>query len=141
VVHDLAFLPDGRGLLSGSEDGSLRVWDVERGQCVRVIQGYVLTLYDVAWSPDSSRLASAGSDTLVTMWESDGAIVIWDLASGEHLRTLRRDRPTSASISRASGGSPKHNRRRCARWERSRERLLTSKARKQLRAFAPNVIC
>src|SRR5205085_8017065 len=94
VVHDLAFMPDSRSLLSGSEDGSLRVWDVERGQCVRVIQGYAVTLYDVAWNPDGpssspylpapqaglpvprqgggSRLASAGSDTLVTIWESEG---------------------------------------------------------------------
>jgi WD40 repeat protein/transcriptional regulator with XRE-family HTH domain len=95
VVHALAFTPDGRRLLSGSEDGSLRVWDVERGQCTRVIQGYAVTLYDVAWSPDGpssspyylspllplpannrqgggSRLASAGSDTLVTIWESNG---------------------------------------------------------------------
>jgi WD40 repeat protein len=35
-------------------------------------------------SPDGRLLASCGDD---------GAITIWDLTSGEHLRTLRRDRP------------------------------------------------
>ena len=39
---------------------------------MRVMQGYAITLYDVAWSPDGTQLASAGSDTLVTIWESDG---------------------------------------------------------------------
>ena len=65
-------MPDGCSLLSGSEDGTLRVWDVERGQCARVMQGYAVTLYNVAWKPDGSRLASAGSDTLVTVWARDG---------------------------------------------------------------------
>jgi WD40 repeat protein len=35
-------------------------------------------------NPDGGWLASCGED---------GAITIWDLHSGEHLRTLRRDRP------------------------------------------------
>ena len=35
-------------------------------------------------SPDGRRLSSCGDD---------GAISIWELESGGHLRTLRRDRP------------------------------------------------
>ena len=63
AVYSLAFTPDSRSLLSGSEDGTLRVWDVERGQCVRIMQGYVVSLYDLDWSPDGTQLASAGSDS------------------------------------------------------------------------------
>ena len=40
VVYGLAFTPDSRSLLSGSEDGTLRLWDVERGEALRVLQGY-----------------------------------------------------------------------------------------------------
>jgi WD40 repeat protein len=68
-VYSIAFTPNSRLLLSSSEDKTLRVWDVESGQCVRVIQNYAVALYDIAWSPDGCQLASAGSDLLVTIWD------------------------------------------------------------------------
>src|SRR5438309_131809 len=77
AVHGLAFTPDSRHLLSGSDDGTLRLWEVERGQCVRVLEGYDACLYDLDWSPDGpssspgrgSQLASAGADSLVSLWQ------------------------------------------------------------------------
>src|SRR5437764_9901566 len=72
VVHDLAFMPDGRSLLSGSEDGTLRVWDVERGQCARVIQDTMeIHLIDESiwmWSADSVRVLSRATRSLSTTW-------------------------------------------------------------------------
>ena len=66
----LAFTPDSRRLLSGSEDGTLGVWDVEQGQCVRIMQGYAVALYSVAWNPAGTHLATAGSDRLVIIWDA-----------------------------------------------------------------------
>ncbi len=62
----------------------LRWWEVHSGQCVRVRQAHQGTVQALRSSPDGSRLASCGDD---------GAIMIWNLEGGEHLRTLRRDRP------------------------------------------------
>jgi WD40 repeat protein/transcriptional regulator with XRE-family HTH domain len=82
IVHDLAFTPESRSLLSGGEDGTLREWDVESGQCIHIIQSYAISLYEIDWSPTGpsssprqgggSQLASAGSDQLVTIWDSAG---------------------------------------------------------------------
>ncbi len=41
-------------------------------------------MHSLKVSPDGGRLASCGSD---------GAIQLWNVESGEHLGTLRRDRP------------------------------------------------
>jgi WD40 repeat protein len=69
IVYGLAFTSDSRRLLSGSDDGTLRLWDVESTQCTRVLKGYADSLYDLAWSPDGTKLASAGAQSVVSIWE------------------------------------------------------------------------
>ena len=71
-------------LISGGSDGMLRWWDVERGKCMQARQAHQGTVQSLKTSPDGRSLASCGDD---------GAINVWELESGEHLRTLRRDRP------------------------------------------------
>ena len=71
-------------LISGSKDGTLRWWNVPRGACARLTQAHHGTVQALRRSPDGSQLASCGDD---------GDIKLWDLRTGEHLKTLRRDRP------------------------------------------------
>ena len=84
VVYALAWSPTGTVLVSGGSDGTLRWWDLQHGECVRVRKAHQGAVQSLKRSPDGRLLASCGDD---------GAIRVWDLASGEHLRTLRRDRP------------------------------------------------
>jgi WD40 repeat protein len=78
-VFSVAFSPDGSRLASGSNDGTIKIWDTASGQVQRTLKGHSREVWRVAFSPDGSRLAS-GSD--------DGTIQVWDTASGQVQRTL-----------------------------------------------------
>jgi transcriptional regulator with XRE-family HTH domain len=74
----------GEALAVPSFYGRLYWWDLRHGESVRVCKAHEGSVQALKVSPDDRRLASCGDD---------GAIRIWDLHSGEHLGTLRRDRP------------------------------------------------
>jgi WD40 repeat protein len=50
-VQDAEFSPDGRHLISGSLDSTLRWWDLERGTA-KVLRGHGGAVMAVSFSPD-----------------------------------------------------------------------------------------
>ncbi len=79
LVTSVSVTPDGRRAVSGSWDKTLRVWDLESGQCLRTLQGHSNWVESVSVTPDGRRAVS-GSD--------DKTLRVWDLESGQCLRTL-----------------------------------------------------
>ena len=60
-VRAVAVTPDGRSAVSGSEDRTLRVWDLESGQTLRTLEGHTSSVNAVAVAPDGRRAVSASS--------------------------------------------------------------------------------
>jgi tetratricopeptide (TPR) repeat protein len=65
----VAFSPDGRRLISGSHDHTIKVWDVATGQELQTLRGHTGATWGVAFSPDGQWLASASQDRTVRLWD------------------------------------------------------------------------
>jgi len=70
VAHTL---PDGKRALSGGNDHTLKLWDLDTGQCLRTFTGHTDIVRAVTLLPDGKRALSA----------SGNALKLWDLDSGQ----------------------------------------------------------
>jgi WD40 repeat protein len=75
----MAWNHDGTLLLCGSLDGTVKLWDDEKGELLKTWKGHSQCVKAVAWNHDSSRSISASSDKTIKIWEG---------MTGELLKTL-----------------------------------------------------
>jgi WD40 repeat protein len=70
-IHALAYLPDGRHLVSGGDDHTIRVWDVHSGVEETRLSGHGNSVLTMSVSSDGTMLASGGHDKQVRLWNLD----------------------------------------------------------------------
>ncbi len=95
VITSLALSPDGKWLLSGSWDDSVRLWDMESGREIYRFDAPRSGINSVAISPDGKRMYAAGSDNVLR---------VWSLETGALLRTMAGHRSFIQAIAVSPNG-------------------------------------
>ncbi|KAJ7097617.1 hypothetical protein C8R44DRAFT_643164 [Mycena epipterygia] len=71
-VNSVAFSPDGKRIVSGSSDTTLRLWDVETGEGVgQPLIGHTDFVNSVMFSPDGRQIVSGSGDATVRLWDAE----------------------------------------------------------------------
>jgi WD40 repeat protein len=69
-------------LASSSEDLTVRVWDIERGEVVAILEGHKIHINRVLFSQDGRFLATASTDKTVRLWDADTYRLLGELPHG-----------------------------------------------------------
>jgi predicted NACHT family NTPase len=78
-VNTIAISPDGKILASGSDDNTIKLWELPSGRELHILIGHTDPVWSVAFSPDGKTLASGSADNTIKLWE---------LPSGRKVHTL-----------------------------------------------------
>jgi WD40 repeat protein len=81
-VSSVAFSPDGKTIVSGSSDRTVRLWDLQGNQIKVFHHDRKVKVWSVAFSPDDKTIVSGSSDKTIRLW---------DVANGEQLKVFHHD--------------------------------------------------
>ena len=93
-VTCLALSADEKWLFTGSDDSTIRQWDLATGKTVRTLQGHEKGIVSLALSGDGKSLISTGQDNTIR---------VWDWADGKAVRVFGDFRRAACSALSADG--------------------------------------
>ncbi|MEH1943541.1 MAG: serine/threonine-protein kinase [Nostoc sp.] len=103
MVHAIAISSDGQFIASGSNDMTIKLWQLGSGKLVRQLgrwsSGHSNMVHSVAFSPISSKLSYQGESgksagiadrnwKILASGSWDNTIKLWDVNTGKEIRTL-----------------------------------------------------
>jgi WD40 repeat protein/serine/threonine protein kinase len=69
AVTAVVFTPDGNNIISGAEDGTIYIWDVQTGERVGEFVGHADEITQIRFSKDGKTMLTASSDRAAILWD------------------------------------------------------------------------
>lgn len=68
IIRSLAVSADGKILVSGSRDKTIKIWRLKNGELLHTLNGHRDGVYAIALSPDGQIVASGSADKTIKLW-------------------------------------------------------------------------
>ena len=68
-INCIAISADGKMLASGSEDKTIKLWDLQTSECLATLEGHEDAVKAVAMTPDGQLLVSGSADHTIKLWQ------------------------------------------------------------------------
>gem|GEM_PF-3239048 len=82
AVYAAVVSPDGQVIASGSEDKTIRIWDMASGKELAVLKGHQSEVTSLDFSPDGKTIVSGAGHYSKGGEPADTTVRLWDRASG-----------------------------------------------------------
>ena len=69
-VNTVSFSPDGRSIVTASQDHTARVWDAATGEPLTPPMEHSAAVYGAVFSPDGRSVLTAGQDGTARLWSA-----------------------------------------------------------------------
>ncbi len=88
IVWSVILSPDGKTLISGSADSSIRIWNVETGTLRNTLADHLSIVRSLALTPDAKMLISGSADQTIKLWNFETNQLIQTLPQGSPVWTV-----------------------------------------------------
>lgn len=86
-ITRIAITPDERQAITGSRDGTVRVWDWSNAELLRTVPGHLGTVTDLVMTHDGRSIVTTSRDCTLKLWDLGKSTPIATFSGDSELRS------------------------------------------------------